>query len=86
MTGPVLDCITFARAKLEADGEQTVRAPSLSALAGRSFRGPFGKARIVSVQTHGNKVVVQLVSPRTPAQYVENNRPQTATLRVGSRH
>jgi hypothetical protein len=84
MTGPVFDRITFAHAKLEADGEQTVRAPSLSALAGRSFRGPFGKARIVSVQTHGNKVVVQLVSPRTPAKDVENNGPQTSTLDVGS--
>jgi len=84
LTGSAFDRIVFGHAKLEAGGEQTEQAPSLSALAGKAFQGPFGKARILDVRTHGDKVVVWISSPRTPAEKVENDGPQVATLRVGS--
>lgn len=84
MTGPLFDHLTFEHAKLAADGQQTVHASSLADLAGKRFRGPFGEARIVQVQTKGSHIVVTVSSPQTPAKGVQNLGPQVATLQVGS--
>jgi hypothetical protein len=84
MTGPLFDHITFEHAKLVADGQQTVHAPSLADLARKRFRGPFGEARIIQVQTKGSHVVVRVSSPQKPARGVQNLGPQAATLQVGS--
>jgi hypothetical protein len=84
ITGPAFESVSFQHATLDAEGEPTVRADSVSALAGKRFQSPFGEARIVDVRTHGSTVVVLIESPQTPADGIQHIGPQAATLQIGS--
>jgi hypothetical protein len=83
-SGPRFDRLVLIGPSMGVDAQPTVHADSVEKLQGMRFSGPFGPARITTVNVHGQKVSVKVSSAKRAMAGVQNLGPQDAALQVGS--